>query len=439
MCKFNKIGKLEGVLEVSGDKSITHRALIYSSLSKGTSVIKGGLLSQDIYSTVVMFRDLGVKIDCVDGEIRVSSRGILKSPSKPLDCGNSGTTARLMLGVLSGLGIDCELVGDKSLSKRPMMRVAKHLIKLGADIELSKNGEYIGVLPAKIRGAKLHGGVIESEVASAQVKSAILFAGMLIDEDVEYVENVKTRNHTERLALKYGGKLSFVGKSIISRGRSHFKSADISIGGDFSSAAFFICGVYMFEGSNIVIKNVGVNPSRVGLIKVLNDLGGKVSYSVVNEDVELTGDIRAEYSKIVGGVVCGDIVANIIDEIPALGYLGLFSENGIEVRDAGELRFKESDRIKAVLENVRELGGAYEEYDDGFKVYPLKNSAEIPTNCVLKSYGDHRICMLNVLVGKKFWFNGRIGRGGICKSFFSRFYLTSCVLLRNRSFYEDAS
>ena len=403
MIKFEKVASLKGVIEVPADKSITHRALFFSSLATGESIIYNPLKSYDTLTTLAIIEMLGALVDVEEKRIVVRSKGYkyFIEPSNVLDCNNSGTTARLLLGLLAPQKKYFVVTGDDSLRKRPIDRVAIPLKTLGAKIFARSENR---LLPATIIQSEMFGGKIEQTVASAQVKSAILFAGIQIPDEVTYIEKVLTRNHTERLAPAYGVDIKVCDTKITVKGGKELKSYNIEIPGDFSSAAFFIAAALIFEHSSVTIKNVGFNNTRTGFLDVLKNMGAKIYINVKKSDIEPVCDITANYSMLKGVIVEGEIIPNIIDELPLVALLGLFSENPVEVRGAKELRVKESDRIKSIVYNVKALGGNIEEYDDGFKVYPLMKD-KIDTEVMLKSFSDHRIAMINVLLAKKFGIN----------------------------------
>jgi 3-phosphoshikimate 1-carboxyvinyltransferase len=400
MINFEKITSLKGAIEVPADKSITHRALLFSSLATGTSIIYNPLKSYDTLATLEIIGMLGVDAEIEEKRIIVHSRGYKNfvEPTTVLDCKNSGTTARLLLGVLAPQKKYFVITGDDSLRKRPIDRVIMPLKSLGAKIFARDENR---LLPATIIQSDMFGGKIEQTAASAQVKSAVLFAGVQIPDEITYIEKVKTRNHTELLAPAYGVDISLCDDIIYVKGGKELKNYNITVPGDFSSAAFFIAAALIFENSSITIKNIGFNNTRAGFLKVLKSMGAKIYVDEKKYDIEPVCDITVDYSSLEGIIVDGEIIPNIIDELPLVALLGLFSENPVEVRSAKELRIKESDRIKSIVFNINALGGNIEEYDDGFKVYPLKKD-KTDREIILKSFGDHRIAMINILLAKKF-------------------------------------
>jgi 3-phosphoshikimate 1-carboxyvinyltransferase len=400
MITFNKTKSLKGVIEVPADKSITHRAIIFSSMAVGRSIIYNPLISEDTKATMVIMKKLGAKITDGKGSKIVESKGYsyFMEPNDVLDCRNSGTTARLLLGLLAPQRKYFVVTGDESLRQRPIDRVIVPLTKLGARI-FGRNNDKL--LPATILNSEMIGGKIEQVVASAQVKSAIILAAAQIKEEVIYSEKIKTRNHTELMGPAYGVNLKSYNNLISIKGGNLLKPCDIVVPGDFSSAAFYIAAALIFENSKITIRNVGLNPTRTAFIDILKNMGAKIYIELKNADIEPIGDISIEYGKYKGICIKGDIIANLIDEIPLLAMLGLFAESPVEVRDAKELRVKESDRIMAVCFTLKALGAKVEEYEDGFKVYPLENKLN-DTVTTLESFSDHRIAMINILLAKKF-------------------------------------
>ena len=399
MITFDECRSFKGEITVPADKSVTHRAIIMSAMADGVSVIHNPLISRDTTATLNALCQAGADVVKESGRFIITSDGwkAFKEPKDVIDCQNSGSTARLLAGVFAPQPFYTVMTGDNSLKRRPMGRVIKPLAKLGADIRGRAENTLlpISVLPS----SRLSPKDIIAETKSAQVKSAVLLAALQIDGITRYTEKTPTRDHTERMLSGYGTEVSVNNGVITISGGKNMTPRECIVPGDFSSAAFFIIAALIFEGSEIVIKNCGLNPSRTGLLTVLKDMGADIETEITSETPEPIGNICVKYSECLGGKVSGDIVANMIDEVPALALLGLFAANPIEVRDAAELRIKESDRIAAVSENFRALGACVEEYPDGFKVFPLKGGVK---KSVLKSFDDHRICMINILLAKKF-------------------------------------
>lgn len=400
MITFDKCASFKGKITVPPDKSITHRAVIMASMADGVSVINNPLISRDTAATMNIMQQLGVNIVNEKSRLLVHSDGYknFKEPNDILNCDNSGTTARLMAGVLAPSGFYSVISGDPSLLRRPMDRAILPLKRLGADIR-GKKGDTR--LPVTVLPAKMKGGEIKSEVKSAQVKSAVLLAGVQLENETSYIETAETRDHTERMFKLFGADIEKQGNKIITRG-SEMKQAKVTVPADFSSAAFFIGAGLMFNNSEIEIENCGLNPTRTGFLTALKELGVNIEYDIKENDGEPLGDIFIKSSLIKGGKISGDIIANMIDEVPMLAALALFGSSPLEIRDAAELRIKESDRITAVINNFRALGADIEEYDDGMKIYPLEKE---PKKAKLLSYDDHRIAMINIILAKKFGIN----------------------------------
>ena len=400
MVNFNKIKSLKGIIEVPADKSITHRAIFFASMAKGLTTIYNPLISDDTIATLEIMQKLGVDIKNEKGNIVANSKGynFFIEPENVLDCKNSGTTARLLLGLLAPQRKYFVMTGDDSLRKRPIDRVITPLCRLNAKIFARMNNR---LLPATITHSEMCGGVIEQIVASAQVKSAIILAAIQLNDEVNYIEKSKTRNHTELIAPAFGVDIKCKNNTITVKGGSPLKPYNIIIPGDFSSAAFYIAAALIFENSSITIKNVGLNDTRTAFLEVLKNMGAKISIELKEYDIEPFGDIFVEYGKLKGIKITEKIIPNIIDELPLLALLGLFSEDTVEVRGAKELRIKESDRIKSLAYNIKALGAKFEEFEDGFIVYPL-DKKKISLKKSLKSFSDHRVAMINILLAKKF-------------------------------------
>lgn len=397
MITFDKCKCFKGSINVPADKSITHRAIIMGSMADGVTVVRNPLISRDTLATMNIMQQLGVNIVNERSRLLIHSEGIknFKEPYDVLNCDNSGTTARLVMGVLAPSKFYSVLTGDASLLRRPMARVIKPLSKLGACIQAKDNGN---LLPATILAGNMQAGEITAETKSAQVKSAVLLAGAQLEGNTTYIETIPTRDHTERMLQTFGIKCENNNERITVYG-GNLHQAKVDVPADFSSAAFYIGAGIIFEGSEITIENCGLNPSRIGLLNVLKDLGVNIKYEINNNEYEPSGNIYVTSSKIKGGKVCGNIIANMIDEIPVLAMIALFGEAPLEIRDAKELRVKESDRIAAIINNFRALGAEIEEYEDGLKIYPLTKE---PEKAKLLAYDDHRISMVNIILAKKF-------------------------------------
>ena len=401
MITFDKCSTFKGSVKAPADKSITHRAIFVASLADGVSVINNPLISRDTKATMEVMQQLGVNIVNERSRLLVHSDGYknFKEPFGILDCDNSGTTARLLMGVLAPHSFHTCITGDGSLLRRPMDRVIKPLNKLGASIRGKKNNT---MLPASIMDSHLKHGDIIGDVASAQVKSAVLLAGAQIEGETSFTELAPTRDHTERMLETFGVEVKREGNKITVIGGKEITQARVTIPGDFSSAAFFIGAGIIFEGSDITIEECGLNPSRIGLLKVLKDLGVNVEYKITDNSIEPQGSIHIKHGIINGGKVSGEIISSIIDELPILAMIGLFGKAPLEIRDAKELRVKECDRIEALVKNFRALGAEVEEFEDGLTIHPLKQD---PIKARLLAFDDHRISMVNIILAKKFGIN----------------------------------
>ena len=398
--KVNPAGSLHGTVELPGDKSISHRAAIIAAIADGTSRLEGFAASADCTSTLDCLRSLGIEIRREGNTVFIDGVGKfgLQRPDIPLDCGNSGTTMRLLSGILAGQRFKSVLTGDESLVKRPMRRVIEPLEQMGATI-----GSDNGTAPLTIHGSyPLRAIAYNTPVASAQIKSCVLFAGLYGNGETSTIEPTLTRDHTERLLLLFGVRVGSDGgpasRIRYIKGTSRPTATDLTIPCDISSAAFFLVAAACLPGSALTLPNVGTNPTRTAILDVLECVGAKLS---PRKDAERIGE-STDTLTITGGldvqeaplVIEGPAVADLIDEIPILAILGTQLANGLEVRDAGELRVKESDRIHSVTENLRRMGANVTEFDDGFHVERshLKGS-------VIDSFGDHRIAMAFAVAG----------------------------------------
>lgn len=388
--EIKKIPHAGGEITVPGDKSISHRAVMLGALAEGTTKIKGFLKGADCLSTIDCFRAMGIDIDVTDETITVYGKGLygLKKPSQTLYTGNSGTTTRLLCGILSGQDFDCEITGDNSICKRPMGRVTKPLALMGAEIE----NDYC---PLKIHGRKLKGMDYQMTVASAQVKTALILAGLYAEGDTVIHETERSRDHTELMLKAMGGNIAVSGKDITVKKTDKLIPQDITVPGDISSAAFFIVLGAIMPDSDILIKNVGVNPTRTGILDVMEDMGANIELTnqrtVTGEPV---ADIRVKTSKLHGTTVSGDIIPRLIDELPIIAVAGLFAEGKTIIADAEELKVKETNRIRAVCDELQKCGAKIAETADGMIIEGV-NSLK---GADFKTYGDHRMAMsLSVL------------------------------------------
>jgi 3-phosphoshikimate 1-carboxyvinyltransferase len=375
-----------GSIRLPGDKSISHRYGMLGALAEGTTRLRNFSTGADCASTLACMSALGAKIERTDGEITIHGcAGMLKRASSELDCGNSGSTMRMLSGILAGQPFESELIGDASLSRRPMRRIIEPLTKMGASIS-SQDGH----APLRVRGAKLQGIAYKPPVASAQVKTALLFAGLFAEGETTVEEPVRTRDHGEVALRAFGAELSRDKDRVTIRGQQKLKAIEAVVPGDISSAAFFLCAAALFPESNLVIDSLLLNPTRAVLLDVLTALGVRVRMVQVEESHgELLGTITVEAGPLKGVKLAGAQSAALIDEVPVLAAIAPYTRDGIEVRDARELRVKESDRIAAVAKNLHAMGAQVVEHEDGLSVPGGQqlHGAEID------SEHDHRIAM----------------------------------------------
>lgn len=383
---------LKGSITIPADKSISHRAVMFSSLAKGKSIIRNFLYASDCRSTVSVFKNLGVEIEFIDNNIlSVASSGSLNKPITPLDCGNSGTTMRLVSGILARQNFDSELIGDASLSKRPMKRIIIPLMEMGADI-LSETG----TAPLFIKGKSLKPIEYHSPIASAQVKSSILLAGLGTEGVTTVVEPYLSRNHTE-IMLKYMGADIESHDNIVKIKKSELRACDIDVAGDISSAAFFIVAGLIVPNSDIIIKNVGLNPTRTGIIDVVKRMQGDIE--ILDERIvsgEVVGDLRVRYSSLKSCSISGADIPRLIDELPVIALLATQADGETRITDAGDLRNKEADRISAVVKEFRKIGIEIDELEDGFVICGKQN---IQGGNDVEVYHDHRLAMTFYIAG----------------------------------------
>lgn len=389
-------GTFKGTARVPGDKSITHRALMLGALSKGTTNIYRPLISADTLRTFENMRQLGAEVTREGDDFKVISNGhdSLTSPEQTLYTGNSGTTTRLITGLLAGLkNITASVEGDATIAKRPMDRVVIPLSKMGADISL-KNEKYP---PVNIHPAVLKPLEYDMPIASAQVKSAILFAGLFTDGETIVHETHQSRNHSEIMMAQFGADISVSGTTVTLNGGRNLNSADVTVPGDISSAAFLIVLALITEGADITIENVSLNETRAGIIDVVKEMGGSITITEHDSKGEKFGDIRVRYTPDLKPFhIDGDIIPRLIDEIPILAVLAVFANGESTVQGAEELRFKETDRITAVIAELAKFGVSFEEYEDGFKVSP--GHGTVKKDELFKGYHDHRIIMMLIVM-----------------------------------------
>jgi len=381
---------VRGSVQLPGDKSISHRYAMLAGIADGPSRLENYSTGADCASTLGCMRALGVAWERKENLIEVQGRGLsLAAPSLPLDCGNSGSTMRMLSGIVAGQPFTSEMTGDESLSRRPMERVIRPLSAMGAKIESQQ-----GKPPLRIAGGNLKAIDYKMPVASAQVKSCLLFAGLFADGETRIEEPLRTRDHTE-VALRVFGvhldrKSAGQGSEVRIRGAQRLHGIEARIPGDLSSAAFFLCAAGLFPGSQLAIPNLLMNPTRARLLEILMQMGLRIAVTQLEEiNGELVGSLQVEGGALKGGKIAGADSAALIDEIPVLAAIAPFTPEGLEVRDARELRVKESDRISAVATNLRRMGAQVEEFEDGLKI----PGGQAVHGAEIDSQSDHRIAM----------------------------------------------
>lgn len=384
---------LRGTLTVSGDKSISHRAVMLGSLATGTTEIEGFLPGEDCLSTLRCFRSMGVQIEQNGSSVKVFGRGLreLTAPAGILDCGNSGTTTRLLSGVLAAQHFNSVLSGDASIQRRPMKRIMIPLRAMGADITSVSGND---CAPLSVHGKQLYGIHFNSPIASAQVKSAVLLAGLYASGQTTVTEPALSRDHTERMLRSFGAKVltgNFEDRpSVTVTETQNLYGTEISVPGDISSAAFFLVGASIVPGSEVVLRNVGINPTRDGVISALRAMGAKIEVlEVRNEDSEPAADLLVRYAPLHGTEIGGALIPRLIDELPVLAAAAAVAEGRTMIRDAAELKVKESNRIRTMAEGLSRLGAQVEETEDGLII---DGGAALHGGAV-ESYSDHRIAM----------------------------------------------
>ncbi|MFD2209060.1 3-phosphoshikimate 1-carboxyvinyltransferase [Virgibacillus halophilus] len=385
---------LLGKIRIPGDKSISHRSVMLASLAEGESHITNFLSGEDCMRTIEIFRAMGVKIEQSGSNVTIEGKGVhqLAEPAVPLYFGNSGTTARLMLGILAGLPFFTTVYGDSSLTRRPMNRVIHPLKKMGASIDGAKQASY---LPLAIRGRDLQAMTYELPVRSAQVKSALLLAGLFANGDTTIMEMAPTRNHTENMLRAMGVPIEVQDEKCITMTSGHtLRGKDIEVPGDISSAAFFLVAAAITPGSHIELINVGLNETRTGLLQVLQEMGADLKISNVHASGgEMIGDIEISYHELKAVDIGGSLIPKLIDELPVIALLATQAEGVTTIYDAEELKVKETDRIKAVYETLSELGADIRPTDDGLIIRGKTTLQGGST----KSYHDHRIAMMTAI------------------------------------------
>lgn len=390
--KINPAKKFSGIVSVPGDKSISHRAVIFSSISDGVVDISGFLASGDCLNTLKAIQSMGVNITGVGREnLKIHGVGLmgLVKPDKVLDLGNSGTGVRLLTGLVSGYPFTTEITGDESIKRRPMQRIIKPLTQMGARIEGEK-------CPLKITGGNLKGIDYTSPVASAQVKSCILIAGLLANGSTSVTEPLKSRDHTERMLRYLGADIKINGLKVSIKGGAGLKAKPIKIPGDISGAAFILAGGLVIHGADVTVKEVGINPTRNAVLDVMKRMGADVSVKEIRSaQDEPIADIRVRYSRLKGVNIEPHEIPGLVDELPIIAVLSAIAEGKTVVSGAMELRVKESDRIKTIAVNLKKLGVDITEKEDGWVI----NGGKPLKGAVVQSYGDHRIAMSMVIAG----------------------------------------
>ncbi|HFI0084018.1 TPA: 3-phosphoshikimate 1-carboxyvinyltransferase [Streptococcus suis] len=383
---------LEGTIRVPGDKSISHRSIIFGSLAKGVTRVHDILRGEDVLSTMQVFRDLGVTIEDNGDVVEVHGVGFdgLQAPKNDLDMGNSGTSIRLISGVLAGQEFEATMFGDDSLSKRPMDRVTVPLSQMGVTVSGQTDRD---LPPLTIKGTKsLKPISYQLPVASAQVKSALLFAALQAEGESVIIEKEITRNHTEDMIVQFGGHLSVDGKEIRITGGQEFTAQEIVVPGDISSAAFWLVAGLVVPGSKITLENVGINETRTGILDVIKAMGSKMTLSNVDE-IAKSATITVEYSSLQGTEIAGDLIPRLIDELPIIALLATQANGTTIIRDAEELKVKETDRIQVVADALNSMGAKIEPTADGMII-------EGPTplhGATVNTFGDHRIGMMTAI------------------------------------------
>lgn len=391
---IKKLKNLKGTLFVPGDKSISHRAVMFGALAQGTTKISGFLEGADCLSTIRCFRQMGISIEQNGSDVLAHGKGLhgLSAPSDVLDTGNSGTTTRLISGILAGQRFSSTLTGDASIQSRPMNRIMTPLKEMGADITSLKNN---GCAPLSIQGTQLHGIHYNSPVASAQVKSCILLAGMYADGETKVTEPVLSRNHSEIMLHYFGADVRSFGTTACISPEPKLTAREISVPGDISSAAYFIAAGLLTPNSEILLKNVGINPTRNGILKVCRQMGADITLLNEKHQGEPTADILVRTSSLHGTTIEGDMIPTLIDELPVIAIMAAFAQGTTIIRDAQELKVKESDRITVMCDNLKRMGADVTPTEDGMII----NGGKSLHGACIDSHLDHRIAMSFAVAG----------------------------------------
>lgn len=387
--KFTRAKQIRGEVTIPGDKSISHRAVMFGSLAEGATEVTGFLRGADCLSTIDCFRRLGISIEDKDERILIHGKGLhgLSAPAQILDAGNSGTTTRLISGILSGQAFETTLTGDASIQKRPMGRIIEPLSQMGASItSLSGNG----CAPLRIQGRPLHGIHYTTKVASAQVKSSILLAGLYADTPTSVTEPALSRNHSELMLHFFGADVKSEGTTATIQPEPKLIGQKVQVPGDISSAAYFIAAGCITPDSELLIQNVGTNPTRDGILHVCKMMNANVTLLNENTDSgEPTADLLVRTSSLQGCIIEGDLIPTLIDELPIIAVMACFAEGTTVIRDAAELKVKESDRIAVMTENLTAMGAKVTATDDGMII----EGGHTLHGAVVDSHLDHRIAM----------------------------------------------
>lgn len=395
------ISSINAEISVPGDKSVSHRAAILGGLSNGVCEISNFLPSEDCLNTLRAMRSLGASFEVIEElqgygptKLRLHGRSMkLQAPSAPIDCGNAGTGMRLLAGLLAGQNFTSELFGDESLSSRPMGRITIPLEQMG--VKLETLGEKPGCAPLRIHGGKVSPITYDMPVASAQVKSAILLAGLFAEGITSVIQPAETRDHTERMFASFQIDCKTDGKTISLEGGQMPIACDLIVPGDISSAAFWLVAAAAMKGSKLVLRNVGLNPTRTAILKVLERMGAKIVITAHNTPGEPIGDIEICGAALQGTTLLLEEIPNLIDEIPVIAVAAALADGSTHIRNAKELRVKETDRITTTVENLRKMGAEVEEYEDGMVIH----GGKLLKGASIQSHGDHRIAMAFCIAG----------------------------------------
>ena len=418
--KFTKQTRLRGEVTIPGDKSVSHRSVMFGSIAKGTTEIHNYLQGADCLSTIACFQKMGVEIENRGDVVCVHGNGLygLKKPDSVLDCGNSGTTTRLISGILAPQNFGVVLTGDESIQKRPMKRIMEPLSMMGADIRSINNN---GCAPLQITGRPLSGIHYTSAIASAQVKSAILLAGLYADGETSVTEPYVSRNHTELMLRYFGADVVTAGTTATMKPAAELHGNLVHVPGDISSAAYFIAAGLMVPGSEILIKHVGINPTRDGILHVCRSMGADLTLlNEENASGEPTADILVRASSLLGTVIGGALIPTLIDELPMIAAMACLAEGDTIIRDAAELKVKESNRLEVMVRSLTAMGADVEETEDGMVIHggkPLHGA-------VIDSHLDHRIAMTFAVAG-------------LCADGETEILGAECVNISYPGFYDD--